>query len=1213
LEGLERLYVQANGNVLLTEGRGLAQLFTVGQQGNITIDGRADIFGAGKVGSPGGGLLPSEINFTAGNGTMLTFSEVTGTVSGWAAGCDFNGPDGGQVCGFGGTHVLSLQGISGIKHNSKSMFLVGVFVDDSVPADPAPPLLDVSGANDVVEFAPLLNQSFFVGDGRTASGQIQEFHAPAGATRVFFGFAETLGFTGPGLSDALGDNGGALSASYTIRQNGIVSLSGISVAASEQSFLPPPGEFSSLVRNADGSFTRTLKNGTKIHYDANGLQTSIVDHNGNTTQYAYDANSRLTSITDPVGKVTTLSYTGDHLASITDPATRTTRFEHDSAGDLRTVTFPDGSSRSYAYDGRHLMTAEIDARGFATTREYDHSGRVIKATLPDGSVRRTTHAQTVGLVDPASGLGTALNPAPIKRPEEAVSTFTDGEDRSTTAQTGQFGEGLRVTDPAGLDTKIERDTDGNPTKTVLFSGHTFNRTYDESGNLITLSDQMLGGVMEFTYEPVFNALASITDPDEQTATIFDHDANGNLSKITTPTGRKAAYVYNPHGLQENVVDVLNTETTFHYDLTTANLLKQIQTSEVDQREVTLTYWPEGYLKTFNDPLQRVFDYSYDVLGRMTNQGLPDGEEIRYEYDLNGNLSSVTPPNRPPHIFTYTPLNQLETYAPPDVGTTGKKSVYTYNGAQQLVQIRYPDADTVTFEYDNAGRIKRLILLRGSVNYSYDAATGQVKTIISPDAITLTHDYRGELLAQQSWAGDVAGNVSQGYDAQGRLNSSSVNGAHTVNFQYDDDGLLAQAGNFVINRDVESGLITGTALGYVTDIWAYNSFGELRSYTVESNGTDLYAVQFSRDKLGRITDENLTIGGVSTAFTYGYDAAGRLDEVKKNDSVIATYTFDSNGNRQTYETPSVSVVGTYDAQDRVIQYGETTYTYTDRGELATKTNGSQVTSYAYDATGTLLGMRLPDGMEIDYVLDGRFRRIGKKVDGVLVQGFLYQDRRPVAELDGNGDVISRFIYANDPQAPEYMVKDGETYRIITDQLGSPRLVVNTDTGVIAQRIDYDEFGRVILDTNPGFQPFGFGSGIYDSDTHLVRLGIRDYDAEIGRWTTPDPTLFDGNLSNLYVYAKNDSINLRDITGLKPAPPKVGDPFAACVNVCSKFNPPKCREPEICAALGPSICNPVAETECRQKCKRNVNRVPRPPASKPGVWFILRNIFRSIFGQ
>jgi hypothetical protein len=48
-------------------------------------------------------------------------------------------------------------------------------------------------------------------------------------------------------------------------------------------------------------------------------------------------------------------------------------------------------------------------------------------------------------------------------------------------------------------------------------------------------------------------------------------------------------------------------------------------------------------------------------------------------------------------------------------------------------------------------------------------------------------------------------------------------------------------------------------------------------------------------------------------------------------------------------------------------------------------------------------------------------------------------------------------------------------------------------VIAQRIDDDEFGVVINDTNPGFQPFSFAGDLYDPKTMLTRFGARDYDA------------------------------------------------------------------------------------------------------------------------
>lgn len=159
-----------------------------------------------------------------------------------------------------------------------------------------------------------------------------------------------------------------------------------------------------------------------------------------------------------------------------------------------------------------------------------------------------------------------------------------------------------------------------------------------------------------------------------------------------------------------------------------------------------------------------------------------------------------------------------------------------------------------------------------------------------------------------------------------------------------------------------------------------------------------------------------------------------------------------------------------------------------------------------------------------------RRIGKKVNGVLMKGWLYDGIRPVAELDGAGNVTATFVYASKTNAPDYMVKGGSTYRIVTDHLGSPRLVIDSVTGAVMQQIDYDEFGVIANDTNPGFQPFGFAGDLYDSDTKLTRFGARDYDAETGRWTAKDPILFAGGDTNLYGYVLNDPVNFVDPVGL-----------------------------------------------------------------------------------
>ncbi len=113
------------------------------------------------------------------------------------------------------------------------------------------------------------------------------------------------------------------------------------------------------------------------------------------------------------------------------------------------------------------------------------------------------------------------------------------------------------------------------------------------------------------------------------------------------------------------------------------------------------------------------------------------------------------------------------------------------------------------------------------------------------------------------------------------------------------------------------------------------------------------------------------------------------------------------------------------------------------------------------------MRLPDGTEIAYVIDGQDRRIGKRIGGTLVQGFLYRNAlNPIAELDGQGQVVSRFIYADKPHVPAYMVRAGVAYRLISDHLGSPRVVIDTRDGTVVQRMDFDNFLLVLCDRHLG---------------------------------------------------------------------------------------------------------------------------------------------------
>jgi RHS repeat-associated protein len=385
------------------------------------------------------------------------------------------------------------------------------------------------------------------------------------------------------------------------------------------------------------------------------------------------------------------------------------------------------------------------------------------------------------------------------------------------------------------------------------------------------------------------------------------------------------------------------------------------------------------------------------------------------------------------------------------------------------------------------------------------------------------------------SGPIPGVVAWTYDNDFRVASQSVNGANIVNVTYDRDSLLTQVGALSLTRDPTNGLLTGTKLNTVTDSLTYNAHAEPLDYRAKVGAADVYRTQFTRDALGRITQKIETIQGVTDTYVYSYDVSGRLIGVVKNGMTSSAYTYDVNSNRTSYTGPLGTVTlaqVTVDSQDRMTKYGVNTYTYNAHGDLTSKVNGAGTTNYTYDEFGNLTRVVLPGGTVIDYVIDAMNRRIGKKVNGTLVRRWLWSGAlRVIAELDGSGILLSRFVYATRINVPDYIVQGAIIYRLVTDHLGSPRLLINIGTGAIVGAMNHDEYGRVTLDTMSALIPFGYAGGLYDSDTDFARFGVRDYDAETGRWTLKDPALFSGGSANIYTYVANNPISYVDPSGLQ----------------------------------------------------------------------------------
>jgi len=340
-------------------------------------------------------------------------------------------------------------------------------------------------------------------------------------------------------------------------------------------------------------------------------------------------------------------------------------------------------------------------------------------------------------------------------------------------------------------------------------------------------------------------------------------------------------------------------------------------------------------------------------------------------------------------------------------------------------------------------------------------------------------------------------------------------------------------------------VSATSLGKISEVVRFNNFGEIISDEFKFKNREIFERNYSRDKLGRITGFHTEDHDDRNFYKYG--SQGRL--IKAGDH---RYKYDENGNRLSAIYGDHEVRGKYDDQDRLVKYGNLEFRYNANGDLTEKIEHKhedfddhwfgyffkdkddlKITEYVYDVFGNLKSVKLPDGKLIEYIVDGQNRRVGKKINGKLVRGWVYQDQTQlVGELDSEGKLVKQFVYGSKTNVPDYMFYQSKEYRIISDQVGTPKLVVDSVSGNVLEEIQIDEFGfDQDIDGNH-IIPFGFAGGIYDSSTGFVRMGARDYLPEVGRWVNKDPLGFGGGSTNLFSYVASDPVNFKDPSGTGP---------------------------------------------------------------------------------
>jgi RHS repeat-associated protein len=865
--------------------------------------------------------------------------------------------------------------------------------------------------------------------------------------------------------------------------------------------------------------------------------------------YIFDRRGRHTETRDAQTGTVLLRIGRDaasHVVSLTDENDLVTVIERDAQGEPTAIVGPYGHRTELVIGSSGLLEQVIDPSGAVTEMTYEPGGLMATFTNQNGHTASFQYDPDGRLVhhEDAAGSDTTLDRADLEIGEDV--TFTSPLGRQTRAQRSyddQNVETRTTTNEAGLTVtntrdKAEHHVSTSPDGTVVAMDLAADPRFAMLAPVVAKSTVTLpSGLTRTTTNARTATLSNSLDPlslvsRTDTTTVDgrtwtrNYNVATRLETMTTPEGRISQVRYDAKGRVAEMQYPDTLPISLSYD-PQGRLLSTVQGT----RSTTRTYGLDGLLASATDPLSQTTLFGRDLNGRVIAETRPDLEVTSFSYDAEGKTVGVTPPGRDEHGMTYNNVDILSAYEPPLLGTVATPTTYSYNPDKMLEQVVQPGARVIDYTHDFAGRLETTTFPTGVISREYDAATGQLAALRGPTGVDLAFEYDGKLMTSMTWSGAVTGSVEWAYDTSFRVVTETVNGAWSAAFAYDDDDLLLQAGALTMFRDPESGRLTGTTAGSVSDTWSYNDYGEPSAYAATVAGNALLAFAYERDDLGRITKKTETRGGVSRVIDYGYDLAGRLETVTEDGELTESYGYDANGNRTSSMNSAGVVTATYDAQDRIETSGDYVFGFTENGELASKldTSNGDLTTYEYDALGNLRGVVLPDGTEITYLVDGRGRRVGRVVDGVLERAWIWRKKlQPVAELDASGNVVARYVYAGGANVPELMVTATGTYRLVKDHLGSVRAVVDVATGAVAQELAYDSWGRVLVDTNPGFQPFGFAGGLYDADTGLVRFGARDYEAETGRWTAKDPKRFDGGV-NLNGYADGDPVNRTDPTG------------------------------------------------------------------------------------
>ncbi|NDI35374.1 DNRLRE domain-containing protein [Chengkuizengella sediminis] len=587
-------------------------------------------------------------------------------------------------------------------------------------------------------------------------------------------------------------------------------------------------------------------------------------------------------------------------------------------------------------------------------------------------------------------------------------------------------------------------------------------------------------------------------------TQVQYDNSGNyVNKVTSPNGNQVSMT--PESTTGNILDItdaLGNRTSFEYNMN-------------DQKTIQ--------------------NFSYQ--GALNNNIVE--KSISYQYDNNGNITSITDPNFNTWLsFQYNELNQLARMEE-DVtinGTTSQNALtYNYDTSARLAKIFLPSGQSTQMGYDNAGRLTDLSFNNASgnsskqFNYEYDVNHNLVGFGTDSSRFSAEFDVMNRLtkLIEPNGSNYITNTYN---DLGQRTNVAVTYGATTWNneYTYDSSGQLKQFHDVSTNRNA----------------WYLFNEGNQLVKTYNSNDTGMYFVHNNEGQVTEIRNEHA--GEVLDKFRYDFDANGNV--VKIWDDMNAAwieYTYDSMGQLLLEEySDDTTIEYQYDElgnRTLVIENGVTKqYNYnTEKNRLLSVGNRA----YNYDANGNIIDdgtytyvwgddqmlQEVKQGTTTiaQYTYDALGRRDTATNNGITKE-FHYDGGRISYVTQSDGKVY-RFTYGGG-DAPIFMSYQNEQYWYHYDKHGNVIRMTDENGNTVAQ-YEYDAFGNVtsLIDNEvANLNPFRYTGYYYESDIDKYYLKARYYDPEIGRFLSKDPVLS----LNAYTYAANNPVMYADYSGMVP---------------------------------------------------------------------------------